>query len=673
MKKVSFVAVIVILSIAGISAAVPGVFNYQGRLTDSSKKPITTATNVTFTFWDSMSGGNQLGGGFSDSKTVTPDSEGIFNTTIGDDGNPIPEAIFAGDSVWLNINVAGEDLVPRQRIATVGYSVKALKADTATTAIIAISADTAVNAGNADTVDNKHAEDFAEAVHSHNLQDLSGAVTDAQVPNDITIDHAATASGLTGDLTVPGNQIALGNDIWLKLGANNRLFILAKGQIFALPFLKWMHPKGLWDNISPDGQNASSPQVAMDDKGNAIIVWQQNDGSSKSQIFKSEYRGGVWTHPGGLSDNISPDGQNATSPQVAMDGKGNAIIVWHQNDGKKSQIFKSEHRGGVWTHPGGLSDNISPDGQNAYNPQVAMDDRGNAIIVWQQGDGSKNQIFKSEYRGGVWTHPGGLSDNISPDGQDASSPQVAMDNDGNAIIVWRQLDGANYQIFMSVYRCGVWTHPGGISDNISPDGQEADNPQVAMDNNGNAIIVWKQYEGSSSNQIFMSEYRNGVWIHPQNISDYISIVHQNAHDPQVAMDDNGNAIIVWMQWDGANDQIFMSEYRRGAWKHPASRSDNISPDKQSAYLPQVAMDNNENAVIVWQQIDGSKRQIFKSECWGGVWKHPDGLSDNISPDGQEGLAPQVAMDDNGNAVIVWQQFDGLKNQIFKSECGGFGF
>ena len=564
MKKVSFVAVIVILSIAGISAAVPGVFNYQGRLTDSSKKPITTATNVTFTFWDSMSGGNQLGGGFSDSKTVTPDSEGIFNTTIGDDGNPIPEAIFAGDSVWLNINVAGEDLVPRQRIATVGYSVKALKADTATTAIIAISADTAVNAGNADTVDNKHAEDFAEAVHSHNLQDLSGAVTDAQVPNDITIDHAATASGLTGDLTVPGNQIALGNDIWLKLGANNRLFILAKGQIFALPFLKWMHPKGLWDNISPDGQNASSPQVAMDDKGNAIIVW-------------------------------------------------------HQNDGKKSQIFKSEHRGGVWTHPGGLSDNISPDGQNAYNPQVAMDDRGNAIIVW------------------------------------------------------RQLDGANYQIFMSEYRGGVWTHPGGISDNISPDGQEADNPQVAMDNNGNAIIVWKQYEGSSSNQIFMSEYRNGVWIHPQNISDYISIVHQNAHDPQVAMDDNGNAIIVWMQWDGANDQIFMSEYRRGAWKHPASRSDNISPDKQSAYLPQVAMDNNENAVIVWQQIDGSKRQIFKSECWGGVWKHPDGLSDNISPDGQEGLAPQVAMDDNGNAVIVWQQFDGLKNQIFKSECGGFGF
>ncbi len=619
MKKVSFVAVIVILSIAGISAAVPGVFSYQGRLTDSSKKPITSATNVTFTFWDSMSGGNQLGGGFSDSKTVTPDSEGIFNTTIGDDGNPIPEAVFAGDSVWLNINVAGEDLAPRQRIATVGYSVKALKADTATTAIIAISADTSVNAGNADTVDNKHANDFAEAVHSHNLQDLSGAVTDAQVPNDITIDHAATASGLTGDLTVPGNQIALGNDIWLKLGANNRLFILAKGQIFALPFLKWTHPKGLWDYISPDGQNASRPQVAMDGKGNAIIVWQQSDGSSKSQIFKSEYRGGVWTHPGGLSDNISPDGQNAYNPQAAMDDKGNAIIVWRQGDGSKNQIFKSEYRGGVWTHPGGLSDNISPDGQEATSPQVAMDDKGNAIIVWQQSDGSKNQIFMSEYRGGVWTHPGGLSDNISPDGQDA------------------------------------------------------DNPQVAMDNNGNAIIVWKQYEGSSSNQIFMSEYRNGVWIHPQNISDYISIVHQNAHDPQVAMDDNGNAIIVWMQNDGANDQIFMSEYRRGAWKHPASRSDNISPDKQSAYLPQVAMDNNENAVIVWQQIDGSKRQIFKSECWGGVWKHPSGLSDNISPDGQEGLGPQVAMDDNGNAIIVWQQFDGLKNQIFKSECGGFGF
>jgi hypothetical protein len=86
------------------------------------------------------------------------------------------------------------------------------------------------------------------------------------------------------------------------------------------------------------------------------------------------------------------------SPDVAMDNNGNAIIVWKQFDGLHNQIFKSEYRSGLWTHPANLSDNISPDGTTCYYPEVAMDDNGNAIITWSQTDGSYHRIFMSEYR-----------------------------------------------------------------------------------------------------------------------------------------------------------------------------------------------------------------------------------------------------------------------------------
>lgn len=49
-------------------------------------------------------------------------------------------------------------------------------------------------------------------------------------------------------------------------------------------------------------------------------------------------------------------------------------------------------------HHSSLSDNISPDGQNARDSEIAMDNNGNAIIVWVQSDGSVFQVFKSEYR-----------------------------------------------------------------------------------------------------------------------------------------------------------------------------------------------------------------------------------------------------------------------------------
>ena len=67
-----------------------------------------------------------------------------------------------------------------------------------------------------------------------------------------------------------------------------------------------------------------------------------------------------------------------------------------------SQIYKSELRSNIWLHPSGLSDNISPGGQEAKLGGVALSSSGDAFIVWGQQDGSVptsyGQIFKSEYR-----------------------------------------------------------------------------------------------------------------------------------------------------------------------------------------------------------------------------------------------------------------------------------
>ncbi len=433
--------------------------------------------------------------------------------------------------------------------------------------------------------------------------------------------------------------------------------------------LSWTHPSSPIGNVSSGGEDAHDPRVAMDNLGNTIIVWSQFDGSN-DQIFMSEYRNNTWTHPEDLSDNISPSGENTNDiPQVAIDNNGNAIIVWSQFDGSNDQIFMSEYRNNTWTHPEDLSDNISPSGENAHNPQVAMDDNGNAIIVWSQFDGSNDQIFRSKYSDNTWTHPEYLSDNISPDGESALVPQVAMDNNDNAIIVWRQFDGSNNQIFMSDCRNNIWTHPKYLTDNISPSGENAyDHPQVTMDNNGNAIIVWRQYYGLNS-QIFKSEYRNSTWRHPANPTDHISPSGESAYDPQVSMDNNGNAIIVWRQSDGHNSQIFMSEYRNNVWRYPENLSDNICPSGGDTYeFPQVAMDDNGNAIIVWSQysIYWARHHIFMSEYRNNVWKHPEDLHDTIV--GTEEVSyelPRVAMDNNGNAIIVWPE-EYTNSNIYRS-------
>jgi hypothetical protein len=471
----------------------------------------------------------------------------------------------------------------------------------------------------------------------------------------------------------------------------------------------WNHPASLAENVSPDGLNISAPQTAMDDQGNAVVVWfgayaSSSCGSSPAPtcngIFKSEFRNGLWTQPTTSADHISPAGFAADSPSVAMDSSGNALIVWTQYDasmmcpatfGDCSSAYMSEFRNGAWSAPAPAG-NITIGEPNAFPPRAAMDDNGNALIVWawKKFAGAEYSIFKSEYRNGVWSRPTSTTQQINPVGQNALNPQVAMDNNGNAIIVWQQDDGGFTRIYKSEYRNGVWTHPASLAANISPDGQDASAPQAAMDNNGNTVIVWLQSDGSFS-QVYKSEYRGGAWTHPANLAtDHISFDGRTAGLPQVAMDNNGNALIVWQQPDDAGARaVFKSEYRSGAWHHPAGLADNVSPatqDSQRAGGPRVAMDDNGNAMIVWEQNDDTGNiflppippdvigimifnyhQVYKAEYRNGAWTAPSGLLDNISIDGQPADSPAVAMGNNGDSIIVQRQMDGSQFQIFKSE------
>jgi len=100
--------------------------SFQGRLTDSSDNPISTATNFVFKLYDAASAGNTLWN--SGTCAITPDQDGIFSNLLGSDcGAEIDATVFSENAdVWLGITVAGDaEATPRMQIATVGYALSA--------------------------------------------------------------------------------------------------------------------------------------------------------------------------------------------------------------------------------------------------------------------------------------------------------------------------------------------------------------------------------------------------------------------------------------------------------------------------------------------------------------------------------------------------------------------
>ncbi|MDH3366031.1 MAG: hypothetical protein OEM29_08550 [Thermoplasmata archaeon] len=384
--------------------------------------------------------------------------------------------------------------------------------------------------------------------------------------------------------------------------------------------------------------SAAPPQVAVDGSGNATAVWVQNDGIRKN-IWSSRYVVGTgW----GIATLIETgSSERSQSPQIAVDDSGNATAVWVQYDGIRNNICSNRYVVGTgW----GIATLIETNNSGfAYNPQVAVDGLGDAIAVWFQYDGTGSTIWSNRYVVGTgW----GIATLIETDDTgDASYPQVAVDGSGNATAVWVQNDGIRNNIWSNRYVVGTgWEIATLVETNNSG---SAASPQIAVDTSGNATAVWVQNDGIR-NSIWSNRYVVGTgW----GIATLIETNNSGgATSSQVAVDDSGNAIAVWRQYDNTGSNIWSNRYVVGTGWGIATL---IETGSGSAGSPQVAVDGSGNAIAVWYQSDGTRYNIWSNRYVIGTgW----GIATLIETDDTgDASYPRVAIDASGNAIAVWSQ------------------
>jgi Divergent InlB B-repeat domain len=398
-------------------------------------------------------------------------------------------------------------------------------------------------------------------------------------------------------------------------------------------------------DLSALSQDAAHPHVAFDPSGNALAVWQRSNGTDVLIQDSLRSSGGAFAAP----LDVSATGGSAQDPRVAVDGSGNALAVWERSNGTNF-IVQSSFRpaGGVFAAPVDLS----ATGKDAGNPEVAFDGSGNAVAVWARFDGSNN-IVQSAFRpaGGAFAAPV----DISATGQSALLPKVKFDSSGNALAIWSRLNGTN-EIVQSSFRPAGGSFATPVD--LSATGQDAFDPQVAFDASGNALAVWRRFNGS--NDIVQSAFRPAGGVFGAGVD--VSATGGSASSPQVAFDPSGNALAVWHRFSGGHF-IVQDSFRPAGGVFAAPLD--LSATGQDASEPQVAFDPSGDALAVWDRSDGSNNIVQRAfRPAGGAFEAPLDLSAAL----RDAIEPQVAFDAFGNAIAVWQRFNGT-NVIVQAAFG----
>jgi hypothetical protein len=289
------------------------------------------------------------------------------------------------------------------------------------------------------------------------------------------------------------------------------------------------------------GKYGGPPELAVDPEGDAVAVWARENGAGSDVIEATSkpHGGETWQVP----VSVSAGGDLAGSPHVAMDANGDAFVVW-QRWGSCDRIESAIRPGasGAWQAPVALSG--AEGTECAFNPRVAVDPQGDAIATWQNDKGAVDfGTIEADLRpanSNAWDAPVALS---GP-GVQAQEPRVALDALDEAIVVWSSVNGDENRIEATArpQATGTWQAPVTLSSSPVREPNIGEFAQVAIDAQGDAFAAWDQSNGSDYVvDAAGRQAATGVWRTPL----VLSPPGENAYVPSVAMFPQGDAVATW--------------------------------------------------------------------------------------------------------------------------------
>jgi hypothetical protein len=238
---------------------------------------------------------------------------------------------------------------------------------------------------------------------------------------------------------------------------------------------------------------------------------------------------------------------------------------------------------------------------------------------------------------------------LSAAGRSAETPQVSVDAQGDALAVWARVDeGSGLTVIEASGRpagSGSWQSPVKLSDPML----QGTVPEVALDSSGDAVATWLSYDGSEySIDAATRPGLNGAWQSPVTLKT-VGMSLMEPAGPDLAVDPAGEAVVVWPRAEKTIEAS--TKPAGGSFQTPET----LSSGAEAQHPAEVAIDAAGEATAVWEgKSGGDVLTTAAIKSAGGKWQAAKALS---APGGNAN-EPRVAMNARGDAVAIWERFEG---------------
>ena len=309
----------------------------------------------------------------------------------------------------------------------------------------------------------------------------------------------------------------------------------------------------------------SDPQIATDGSGGAIVTWEdeRDDSTTDPDIYarRVDANGNALWITDGVSICVAANVQK--DPQIASDGSGGAIVAWYDHRGSNGDIYaqRVDANGNTLWYTDGVT--ICDASGLQSDPQIVSDGSGGAIVTWEDlRSGITYDIYAQRvYSDGTvaWT-TGGVSLTVAGSGQ--YDPQIASDGSGGAIVTWA--DGREYiTTGRDIYAQRVdasgnvlW-QADGVSLCVASSDQSG--LQIASDGSGGAIVTWHDERdyGTTGYDIYAQRVDTNGSVKWQADGVRACGAIDDQIEPYLVYDGAEGAIVTWWDRRGNDYDIYV--------------------------------------------------------------------------------------------------------------------
>jgi hypothetical protein len=304
--------------------------------------------------------------------------------------------------------------------------------------------------------------------------------------------------------------------------------------------------------------------VASDANGRLVVMWESRyqDGDEFG-IFGRRY------DPSGTpGPEFQVNGETMgrqVRPKVAMTPTGSFVVVWHsrEHDSSGGGIRAQRYNAAGVAQSFEFQVNSYTTLNQSY-PSVATDAAGNFVVVWHDytQDGSDYGIFAQRYNAAGVPQGGEFRVNSYTTG-DQYKPVVAMDADGDFVVVWSSADQDDDQLGVFGQRYDASGVPQGDEFRVNTFTTARQfGPAVTMHANGSFVVVWHSpYQDGSDYGVFGRAF-DDAGLPLGSEFQVNSFTTGNQFYPSLASSPGGRFVVTWVSYiqDGDNFGTFARQF-----------------------------------------------------------------------------------------------------------------